>query len=154
MRQSRSETIPAPVESSVMTRPDIDHTLMEVAHTMADRATCQRLHVGAVLAISGRIVATGYNGTPAGMPHCTQPPTEPGCTECCHAEANAIAFSARHGIATNGTDLYVTHMPCLGCAKLIINAGIRFVHFGIPYRDVSGLLLLTNAHIAHEQLKA
>ncbi len=124
--------------------------LIAVAKLCASRSTCGRLQVGAVIADSGRIIATGYNGPPSGFDHCE----EHGCdiTAICsrtvHAEANAIAFAARFGIRTNGASMYATDSPCVECAKLIIQAGIRRFVYMRAYRDSSPIQLMLNAGIA------
>lgn len=137
-----------------MSRPSRHQSLMSVAQIIAERSTCQRLNVGAVVARDGRIMTTGYNGPPSGMPHCDHPPendygvphTKP-CTVAVHAETNAIAFAARYGMATEHAELYVTHSPCGTCAKLIVNAGIVRVAYGVEFRDLTGLDLLESAGI-------
>jgi dCMP deaminase len=127
--------------------------MMVVAHAFAQRGTCDRLMVGAVIHKRGRILATGYNGPPAGLAHCDHAHDEPvvgeerGCQRAVHAEANAIAFAARYGIQVDGCDLTVTHMPCIDCAKLIINSGLVSVVFEHPYRKTEGIDLLTRARI-------
>lgn len=145
-----------------MTRPTMSEVLMSVAASLARRATCNRNHVGAVIAIDGRIISSGYNGPPAGMPHCAHELTDAadritgsgGCGRAVHAEANAIAFAARHGVSTEGATLYTTLTPCLACAMLIINAGITEVKWQTRYRDVTGMLLLTSAGVKHDQVLA
>lgn len=96
-------------------------------------------------------MTTGYNGPPASMPHCEHPTEDMGtgfsCTSAVHAEANAIAFAARYGMATEHAELYVTHSPCSTCAKLIVNAGIIRVAYGVEFRDLTGLDLLEAAGI-------
>lgn len=127
--------------------------LMEVACVIAKRGTCNRLAVGAVISRDGRVLSTGYNGPPSGLPHCdhddrpASDPTVPGCTDAVHAEANAIAFAARFGVAVENACMYVTHSPCSTCAKLTINAGLSRVYYQTPFRDVSGILLLTRAGV-------
>lgn len=121
---------------------------MVVAHTIAHRSTCNRLDVGAVIAREGRIIATGYNGSPSGMPHCDHDGQAlSSCSITVHAESNGIAFAARYGMPTEQAELYVTHSPCLTCAKLIVNAGIVRVVFGLEFRDLSGLDLLEAAGV-------
>lgn len=124
---------------------------MEVAHALAKRATCKRGKVGVVIVRAHRIVATGYNGAPSLMLHCTEADCDigpdGGCQRAVHAEANAIAFSARDGIQLYGTTLYTTHSPCRKCAQLIINAGIKEVIYNRAYRDPSGLSLLDEAGV-------
>lgn len=144
-------------------------TAMKVAHAFAERSTCDRAHVGAVIMVQGRIIATGYNGAPAGMPHCdhtctcvfsadpafdvarvghhpTCPQAKP-CGVAVHAEANAIAFAAKYGVSTDGAELLTTMAPCYNCSQLIINAGISAVHFDQPYRIRDGLELLEAADV-------
>lgn len=130
--------------------------LMEIANVVARRGTCTRAQVGAVIARSGRIISTGYVGAPAGLPHCTLVGCEignhKGCTRTIHAEINAIAFAAKHGIATEKSTLYTILGPCYDCAKAIINSGIERVVYGIDYRDVRGLNLLRDAKVVVDKL--
>lgn len=125
-----------------------DQMIMMMAEAAAGRSTCNRLHVGAVIARDNRPISTGYNGTPAGVPHCNHkyPETDPtlgtGCTKAVHAEANAIIFAARHGVAIEGAELFSTHEPCLACCNIVINAGITRVVWLHPYRDHAGIELL------------
>jgi dCMP deaminase len=129
---------------------------MEIAHTMAQRSTCSRRHVGAVVARDGRVLVSGYNGAPKGMPHCEHPSRDDygtGCRIAVHAEANAVAFAARWGIRVEGADLFSTCVPCLACAQLIVNAGIVRVVAGEAYRDPAGENLLVSAGIEVVDLK-
>lgn len=130
-----------------------DDALMQIAHIMAERSTCNRLHVGAVIAREGRIIATGFNGAPSGLPHCTPENCNEHnpCTNTTHAEAGAIAHSARHGVALERTTLYVTHQPCLTCAQLLINSGVAKVVYATPYRIQDGLNLLLQAGLEVSQ---
>jgi len=131
-------------------RPSREETLMEVAELYARRSTCSRAHVGVVIAHDGRILSTGYNGSPAGMSHCdhsSDPPDYPGCRAAVHAEANSIAFAAKHGIRLLSAELYTTFSPCLACAQLIINAGIARVYIRNEYRLQDGEILLKLAGI-------
>lgn len=148
---------------------------MDAAYTFSARSTCDRAHVGAVIARDGRIIVTGYNGAPAGLPHCDhtctcpkesavyeipwtqQPegnihrdncPASGPCTTATHAEINAVAFAARHGLATGGAQLFVTMAPCRPCARTVINAGLSAVYYHTPYRDMSGVELLQQAGIS------
>lgn len=143
---------------------------MTQAQIIAERSTCSRASVGVVIAQDARVVSQGYNGAPAGMPHCdhtcdcaSQFATasmhnlttihSPGCakTSACtaavHAEANAIAFAAKHGVATGGAHLFTTLAPCLPCSQLIINAGIVRVVYFVAYRERAGISLLASANI-------
>lgn len=131
-------------------RPTRHDMLMGVAQVIATRGTCNRLSVGAVISREGRILSTGYNGPPAGLPHCQHDATEVDnkpCVDAVHAEANSVAFAAKHGVSTAGAEAYVTHSPCINCAKLLINAGISQVIFRIPFRDLSGVALLYQANV-------
>lgn len=139
--------------------------LMSVAAVYAERSTCSRAAVGSLIVRDGRIMSTGYNGTPSGMPHCEHPctcelPTDRRydcprhgtapkyrCKATVHAEANAIVFAARHGVATEGASLYTTMAPCVECSKLIVNAGIRHVICGEQYVDNAGIELLALAGV-------
>jgi dCMP deaminase len=137
-------------QTSRISRQD---AFMEIAEVYAKRSTCNRLHVGAVIGRDGRVISAGYAGAPSGLPHC-HPDTcnvnEP-CTRTVHAEAGAISYAARAGISTEGASLYCTHCPCLECAKLIINSGIKDVVYKTPYRKTEGLELLRSAGIAVSQ---
>lgn len=121
-------------------RPSWDEYFLMIAKLAATRSTCLAFPVGAVIVKDRQLLATGYNGTPSGSVHCTtQGFCYPGLISCdassslpsraVHAEANAIAQAAKHGISTNGASIYVTLEPCLSCLKLIISAGIREVYY-------------------------
>lgn len=113
------------------------------------RSTCLRLQVGAIIIREGRIISGGYNGAPSGMPHCSSAgcgPDKP-CIRTVHAEANAIAFAAKYGIATEDCSMWISDSPCNECAKLIINAGITAVTFLRAYRDEAPVLLLHQAKV-------
>lgn len=126
-------------------------TNMTIAETIARRGTCDRLQVGAIIVRDNRVISTGYNGNVSGRLHCNH--TNMGadfvdnvpCSTAVHAETNAVVFAARHGVAVEGADLWTTHQPCLGCANLIINAGIKRVFFRHPYRLPDGMLALQRA---------
>lgn len=140
-------------------RPSRDSVIMNMALAIADRGTCSRAKVGAIITRNGRPISTGYNGAPARIEHCDHRPSfmgpdvvESGCQVAVHAEANAIAFAARHGVATEEAALYCTHEPCANCAKLIINAGISEVYYLEPYRLHDGLELLIKSHVHVGQL--
>lgn len=120
--------------------------LMSIAGVVAERSTCNRLHVGAVIARDSRVISMGYNGPPSGLPHCSHGNGGP-CDEAVHAEANAVAFAARYGMSVDGATMYVTNSPCVTCAKLIINCGLSSVYFEVSYRDPAGVVLLTTAGV-------
>lgn len=120
------------------------------------RSTCGRKAVGAIIALDGRIISSGYAGPPSGFSHCDKSCMESaatnGCQRTVHAEQNAIAYAARHGISTNGATLYCTLSPCLNCAKQLINSGIIRVVYLEQYRDTSGIDLLKQVGIPCETI--
>jgi dCMP deaminase len=144
-----------------ISRPDIDEYFLKIASVIGERATCHRHHMGAVAVKDKHILATGYNGAPAGLKDCLKL----GClrdaqgipsgknTEICravHAEQNVIIQAALHGISIKGATIYCTHSPCVLCAKMLVNAQIaRFVSFG-RYADDQFLTLFKDAGIAFE----
>jgi dCMP deaminase len=138
-----------------MERITRDEFLMQVADLISLRATCPRAKVGAVLVQEGRIVSTGYNGSPSGTPHCIDEgcilDKEGSCIRTVHAEVNCICFAAKHGIKTEGSTLYITLSPCLDCAKVIINAGIKEVIYWEEYDHPEGLRLLSEANVKIKQ---
>jgi dCMP deaminase len=121
-------------------RPSWHEYFMMMAKLASTRSTCLAFPVGAVIVKNRQVLATGYNGSPSGSPHCTtQGFCYPGLSSCdaskilpsraVHAEANAIAQAAKHGISTEGGIIYVTLEPCISCLKLIISAGIKEVFY-------------------------
>lgn len=124
----------------------------DIVQTLAERSTCLRRKVGALIVLDGRILSTGYGGSPAGTAHCLDAgclldPQTGGCIRTQHAEANAIVFAARRGIPLEGAEMYATCTPCLSCAKLIVNAGIVRLTAFSDYRDPSGTELLESVSI-------
>lgn len=114
-----------------------DH-FMKIALVVAERATCDRKHVGAVIVKNNRLLASGYNGSISGRPHCDDVGHEMQdghCVRTVHAEANAIAQAAKFGISIDGADIYVTSSPCWNCFKLIANSGIKRIFYHEFYRD-------------------
>ncbi len=111
---------------------------MNIAREVSTRSTCDRKFVGAVIVRDKCILATGYNGSIRGLPHCDEDGhlMEDGhCVRTVHAEANAIVQAARNGIRIDTGSIYVTASPCWGCFRLIANGGITRVAFGEFYRD-------------------
>ncbi|MDD3825555.1 MAG: cytidine/deoxycytidylate deaminase family protein [Anaerolineae bacterium] len=134
-------------------RPSWDDYFMQITLQVARRSTCPRAAVGAVLVRDKRILTTGYNGAPAGLPHCTEAGclmVNGHCVRTLHAEQNAIIQGALHGVDVSGSTLYVTHQPCLVCAKMIINAGIERVVYGGEYPDEIARGFLEQAGISLE----
>jgi len=144
-----------------VTRPDIDEYFLKVASVVAERSTCLRHHVGAVAVRDKHILATGYNGAPSGVKDCL----ELGCLRdelgiesgtrqevgrSIHAEQNVIIQASLHGVSLAGATVYVTHPPCILCARMLVNAKIkRFVTFG-SYADDSFKDLFKEAGIEFE----
>lgn len=119
-----------------MTRPSWDSYFLSLARTVSTRATCPRLSVGAVLVRDRVVLASGYNGSMRGADHCDDVGhlmVDGHCVRTNHAEANAIAQAAAHGTSIDGATAYVTHRPCWGCLKLLVNAGVHRVLFGLDY---------------------
>jgi dCMP deaminase len=119
-------------------RASWDDYFMNIAREVSTRSTCDRKYVGAVVVRDKSILATGYNGSIRGLPHCDDVghSMEDGhCVRTVHAEANAIAQAARQGVRIDASTIYVTASPCWGCFRLIANAGIVRVCFGEFYRD-------------------
>jgi len=144
-----------------MSRPSWDEYFMNIAQLVKERSTCLRRQVGAVLVRDKRVTATGYNGTPTGLPHCNEGGCERcnsdvesgedlGVCACSHAEENVIVQAALHGTSTKNTTLYTTHSPCTQCAKMIINARIARVVASETYPDILGTKLLSRAGIKME----
>ncbi len=139
-------------------RPGLDEYFLKIASVVAERSTCLRHHVGAVAVRDKHILATGYNGAPAGLKDCL----ELGCLrdernipsgtrhEICrsiHAEQNVIIQASLHGVSLENATIYCTHTPCILCAKMLVNARIkRFVSFG-KYADDSFIELFKEAGI-------
>lgn len=125
-------------------RPGWDEYFMRIARVIASRSNCMKRKVAAVIVKDGRIISTGYNGTPRGTTNCSQGgcprcnsfrPSGQGLTECycSHAEENAIVQAAYHGISIKESTLYTTFSPCLICTKMIINSGISEVVYNEAY---------------------
>jgi dCMP deaminase len=140
------------------TRPSWDEYFMSIARLVSGRSTCIRRSVGAIIVKDRRILATGYNGAPAGLPHCDVT----GCIrerlavapgerhELCrgiHAEQNAIIQSANYGTGISGATIYTTHHPCTVCSKMIINAGIVRVVTDDRYPDELAPDMLSEAGV-------
>jgi dCMP deaminase len=119
-------------------RASWDEYFMAIATEVATRATCDRKLVGAVIVRDRSILATGYNGSIAGTPHCDEVGhlMEDGhCVRTIHAENNAIIQAARNGVRIDASSIYVTASPCWNCFKMIANSGIKKIVFGEFYRD-------------------
>ncbi len=144
------------MQTPVPQRPDWQTYFMDIAQLVSSRSTCLRRHVGAVIVKENRILSTGYNGTPTGIRHCL----DRGCLrdelkipsgqrhELCrglHAEQNAIIQAAYHGVSIESSDIYCTNQPCIICAKMIINAGLKKIIIGNSYPDELATEMLNEA---------
>lgn len=141
-----------------------DEYFMEMAKLAAKRSTCLRRNVGAVIVQDKHVVATGYNGAPKGIPHCGE---LGGCYrakhnipsgerhELCralHAEQNAIIQAATYAQSIDGATIYITHQPCVICAKMIINAGIKRIVVSQGYPDEMAVEILSQAGLKIDRL--
>lgn len=140
-------------------RPSWDEYFMSIAEQVAQRSTCLRRNIGAILVRDKRILATGYNGVPSGLEHCELV----GCLrdergipsgtqhELCrglHAEQNAVIQSARYGICMDGATIYSTTQPCVMCAKILLNAGVKDIVYRDPYPDDLSEAILKEAGVS------
>ncbi len=119
-----------------MMRPSLDHYFMQLAVAASTRATCNRRHVGCVVVADKSVIATGYNGSVRGLPHCDDVGHEMvdgHCVRTVHAEANAVAQAARRGARVDGAIAYVTAVPCWTCFRLLANAGVSRIVCGSAY---------------------
>ena len=128
----------------------VDYRYLRMARIWAENSYCKRRQVGALVVKDKMIISDGYNGTPSGFENICE--DESGVTKLyvLHAEANAITKLARSGNNSEGSTLYVTASPCIECAKLIIQAGIRRVVYAEKYRLTEGIDLLTRAGVEVE----
>ncbi|AEM77668.1 deoxycytidylate deaminase [Thermoanaerobacter wiegelii] len=139
-------------------RPSWDEYFMQIVDVVKTRSTCLRRQVGAILVVDKHIISTGYNGPPTGLAHCE----DTGCLreqlgipsgerpELCrgvHAEQNAIIQAALHGVSTKGATLYVSASPCVICAKMLINAGVKRIVYEEEYPDELAFRLLKEANV-------
>ena len=145
-------------------RPSWDEYFMEIAEVVKTRSTCLRRQVGAIIVKDKQILSTGYNGAPTGLKHCE----ETGCVreqlevpsgerhELCrglHAEQNAIIQASLHGVKIEGATIYVTTQPCVVCAKMIINSGIKKVVYKGDYPDKLSAQMLAESGITVQKFQ-
>ena len=132
-------------------RPSWDDYFMAIAMLVATRSTCDRLHAGAVLVKNKRIISTGYNGSPPGLPHCDDAGhllEEGHCVLTVHAEHNAILQAAAQGAtSTRGSTIYLKYSPCIHCCKYLLASGIVRVVIGKVYRNTQAVDYLKDAGI-------
>ena len=135
-----------------MGRPSWNSYFLKIAAVVAERSTCCRKQVGAVLVRDRRILSTGYAGSIRGQPHCIDvgcniDPNTHGCKATVHAEVNAILSAALHGISTDQSTLYCTLSPCADCFKMLVNAGVQWIFYTEQYRIAPDTELAKNCGV-------
>ena len=137
-------------------KPKYQTAHMRAAHIYGELSHARRLKVGALIVKDDRIISIGYNGMPSGWDNNCELEQEDGTLktkpEVLHAETNAIAKLARSSESGLGSTLFVTHSPCLDCAKIIYQSGIKHVYYATDYRDDSGLTFLRNSGVQVDRL--
>jgi len=138
-------------------RPSWDDYFMAMALLIAARGTCDRLYTGSILVKNRRIIASGYNGSPAGLQHCSDVGhllEEGHCVRTIHGEHNALLQAAvLAGTSTEGSILYTKYSPCIHCTKYIISCGVKRVVVGKIYRDPKALDMLKEAGVTVDHYK-
>lgn len=132
-------------------KPELKNAFMEVAHVFAKLSKAERLKVGAIAVKDGRVLSIGYNGTPPGFDNVCEDENGKTKIEVLHAEANCIAKLAKCTESSNDSIMFVTHSPCIECAKQIFVAGIKEVYYDKEYRDTAGITLLKKLNVKIEQ---
>ncbi|MFZ5366230.1 MAG: deoxycytidylate deaminase [Patescibacteria group bacterium] len=120
-------------------RPSWDEYFLQISDLVSTRATCSRLHVGAILVRDRMIISTGYNGSPRKTDQCDEVGcriVNGHCARVVHAEANAVTQAAYHGISTKEATLYTRYLPCEHCTKILINAGIEKIVYREVYENI------------------
>ena len=130
-----------------------DKNFINIAKEIAKASKCVSKQVGAVIVKDGRILSTGYNGTPAGFDNCCEDHEGKTLWYVLHAEANAILKVARSTNNCDGATLYLTLSPCKDCSKLVLQAGIKRLVYIHNYKDTSGVDFLRKAGIEVEQIE-
>ena len=125
---------------------------MQTAETFGSLSSAKRLQVGAIVVKDNRIISIGYNGTPSGWDNCCEDENNKTKPEVIHAESNAVAKLAKSHESGENSEMYVTHAPCIECAKQIYSAGITKVYFKETYRTTDGIEFLQKCRVEVEQL--
>lgn len=123
---------------------------INIAKHTATASYCNKLKVGAILVKNNNIISFGYNGTPYGFDNCCEI-NNITLPEVIHAEVNALIKCAKIGISTDNSEMYITHSPCINCAKLIIQAGVKKIYYNILHKN-DGLNILQKANIEINQI--
>lgn len=140
-----------------MFRPSWEEYFLRMADLAATRSTCPRRAVGAVLVREHRVIATGYNGSLRGQPHCSEAGclmVDGHCKRTVHAELNALLHCAVYAASSQGAALFTTSFPCLDCAKAMVQAGITAVYYRDPYPDPHSRQVLADAGVALKRVTA
>lgn len=135
-----------------MIKPKWRNAFMDVAERFAQLSSAKKLRVGAVLVKGDSIVSIGYNGTPAGWSNTCEDEEGNTIPEVIHAEANCVAKLAKSCVSGEGSTMFVTHAPCIQCAKIIYGAGIERVYYKNVYRDEEGIKFLKKCNIPVVQI--
>ena len=134
----------------------LDRYFMDVAIRTARMSYANRAKVGCILTYNNRIIATGWNGQPSGMDNCCEYYDENNTITTLptviHAEANLISFCAKYGIKMNGSTLYLSLSPCITCALLILQTGIKRVVYNNEYRNIEGINFLNDHGVICEKI--
>jgi dCMP deaminase len=158
MKKSEKKSISYMIKRHVTKEMKYNKLYMDIAKRVSEMSYAERLHVGAVVVKDGRIISMGWNGMPTGwdnncerQQYNSDDPNDDTMEtkkEVLHAESNAISKLARSTESGQGAAMYITHMPCLECAKLIHQSGIETVYYGQKYRDDAGLHFLQRSKVA------
>lgn len=125
---------------------------MTVAETYAQLSTAKRLQVGAIVVKDNRVISIGYNGMPSGWTNVCEDEDFKTKPEVLHAETNAIAKVAKSTVSSDGATMFVTHAPCIDCAKLVYQSGINSVYYRNSYRSDEGITFLEKAGVKVEKI--
>jgi len=134
----------------------LDAVYMKMAQEFSKNSKAVRLKVGAMIVTTSGVILPGYNGTPSGLSNECEHKNPDGIlttkSEVIHAELNCVLKAASEGVSIKGSDVFITHSPCLQCSSMLIQSRVKRVVFGRHYRDDSGIILLKQAGVTTEQL--
>ena len=137
-------------------KPKYQTAHMRAAHIYSELSHARRLKVGALIVKDDRIISIGYNGTPSGWDNNCELELEDGTlktkSEVLHAEMNAVSKLAKSSESGDGASIFITHAPCIDCAKMIYQSGIKEVYYSTEYRDTSGVEFLKKCKVKVEQV--
>jgi dCMP deaminase len=137
-------------------KPKYQTAHMRAAHIYSELSHARRLKVGALIVKDDRIISIGYNGTPSGWDNNCEFELDDGALktkpEVLHAEMNAVSKLAKSSESGDGASIFITHAPCIDCAKMIYQSGIKEVYYSTEYRDTSGVEFLKKCKVKVEQV--